>query len=166
MFKSYYEVVFNEHVRVHSVLGSPVAPTYILGINEDGKMDLIESGKVNIYDQIQSHKDSVDINLMISRFANGDVNALNGGNPMYLDVTEFPKSLAEMYSLVINAKATFEKLPIEVRDAFGHSPETFISMLGSDEYNSIMSKFSPVSDKPIEEGIVLDKVDKILEVNE
>lgn len=138
MFRTQYD-----RLQFRSEIGSREAPTYRAAVDSDGKIDLIQDGIVNVYDEIQSHRDSCDIELMIKRFENGDVTALNRGNPVFLDTVDMPKTFAEVYNVVIQAKNDFQNLPLEVRNAFDHSPEKYFSMIGTEEFGNIMSKFYP-----------------------
>lgn len=145
MFNSISDFIYGDVYHIDDTTsnsGERFVTTYTAALDGDGRLDLVESGQYDLYESIQSHKDSVDIDLMIQRFNNGDISALgNPRPPMYLDVTDFPKSYAEMYQLVIDAKNNFEQLPLEVRDAFGHSPEAYFASFGTDGFNDIMSKF-------------------------
>lgn len=136
--------------------GERFAKTYQPNIGSDGVLDLIEAEPFDLYESIQSHADSVDINLIISRFVNGDVSVLNRREPMYFDATEMPKTYAEMYQKVIDAHNYFEQLPLEVREKFGFSPETFFALIGTDEWNDKMKDFldpiEPVIEPVVEPG--------------
>lgn len=124
--------------------GERFVKTYQPNMGADGVLDLIEAEPFDLYESIQSHADSVDINLIISRFINGDVSVLNRREPMYFDATEMPKTYAEMYQKVIDAHNYFEQLPLEVREKFGHSPETFFALIGTDEWTDKMKDFLDV----------------------
>ena len=126
--------------------GERFVKTYQPNIGGDGVLDLIEAEPFDLYESIQSHADSVDINLIISRFVNGDVSVLNRREPMYFDATEMPKTYAEMYQKVIDAHNYFEQLPLEVRDKFGHSPETFFALIGTDEWSEKMKDLINLDD--------------------
>lgn len=121
--------------------GERFVKTYQPNVGPDGVLDLIEAEPFDLYESIQSHADSVDINLIISRFINGDVSVLNRREPMYFDATEMPRTYAEMYQKVIDAHNYFEQLPLDVREKFGHSPETFFALIGTDEWSEKMKDF-------------------------
>lgn len=126
--------------------GERFVKTYQPNMGSDGVLDLIEAEPFDLYESIQSHADSVDINLIISRFINGDVSVLNKRTPMYFDATEMPRTYAEMYQKVIDAHNYFEQLPLDVREKFGHSPETFFALIGTDEWNDKMKDFLNLDD--------------------
>lgn len=134
--------------------GERFVKTYQPNIGSDGVLDLIEAEPFDLYESIQSHADSVDINLIISRFVNGDVSVLNRREPMYFDATEMPKTYAEMYQKVIDAHNYFEQLPLEVREKFGHSPETFFALIGTDEWTDKMKDFLNLDDVSRETSVV------------
>lgn len=134
--------------------GDRFVKTYQPNIGSDGVLDLIEAEPFDLYESIQSHADSVDINLIISRFINGDVSVLNRREPMYFDATEMPKTYAEMYQKVIDAHNYFEQLPLEVREKFGHSPETFFALIGTDEWSEKMKDFLNLDDVSRETSVI------------
>lgn len=139
-FKTFYGLLENPE-RHYSNSGDRIVPVYTPNISPNGVIDLIQAGEHNLYAEIQSHKDSVDINVILERFVAGDLDALNRRPALYLDVSEMPKTYAEMYQKVIDAEQYFKSLPLDVREAFDQSPEKFFVMMGSPEFNEIMSRF-------------------------
>ena len=121
--------------------GERFVTTYRSAFNKDNVLGLVESGKYDLYADIQSHKDSVDIEAIIARANAGDLSVLNRRTPLYFDATEFPQTYAEMYQKIIDATAYFEQLPLEIRDKFGHSPETFFASIGTDLWSDAMSEY-------------------------
>lgn len=107
-------------------------------VDREGQRDLEVVGKTDFYQYIQSHKDSVDINVLLGRYQQGDVSALDRVKGQYLDISEAPKSLAEMYSFVSNASEFFNKLPLDVRKEYDFNPASFIADIGSDRWNELM----------------------------
>ena len=86
-FKTFYGR-FEQSERYYSVSGDRTVPIYTPNISPDGHIDLIQSGEHNLYAEIQSHKDSVDINVILERFVAGDLDALNRRPAMYLEVSK------------------------------------------------------------------------------
>lgn len=134
---------------VFSNLGDRFQVTFRSAFNKDNVLELIEAGKIDVYNEIQSHADSVDINAIIARASAGDVAALNRRQPLYFDATEFPQTYAEMYQKIIDATNYFESLPLDVRDKFGHSPETFFASIGTDLFEETMKDYLGLKDAPI-----------------
>lgn len=155
-----FDNVYRERKRVFSVPGSTEMPTYRPVIGDSGAIDLIQDGMINIYDQIQSHKDSCDVNLMIKRFENGDLTALGTPrDPVYMDVTDMPKTYAELYQKVIDAKNEFNSLPLDLREKFDFDPDKYISQLGTSGWFDIMQDYyKPAPDPTIADPTIPDPV--------
>ncbi len=127
MFRTQYE-----RIRVNSESGKGDVVTYSIAYDPDtGERYLKESGKVNLYEQIQSYKESVDIHNILERFARGDVDVVNQRQGVFMDVTEMPKTFAEMYQRIADAEALFMQLPVEKRAKFNHNPVEYLSALSS-----------------------------------
>lgn len=132
-----------EPVKVSTPAGSPEMVEYSARYDDDGVIILEEVGKRNIYDEIQSHAESVDLNNLIRRFENGEVDVLSRTQGVFEDITKMPRSYAEMLNLIRVAEDVFEQLPIDVREAYNHSFEQFFAQGGID-------MLRPESDRPAE----------------
>lgn len=148
MLNPKFETMYRERKRVHLNPGNPEIPTYRPVLSDSGRLDLIEDGKVNLYLDIQSHKDSCDVNLLIQRFESGDITALGTPrDPVYLDVTNMPKTYAELYQQVIDAKNEFDQLPLDLREKFDFDPDKYISQMGTaDWFNVMQDYYKPAPD--------------------
>lgn len=120
-----------ERVRVRSNVGDPVHVIFSPEFDRQGRMTLVETGRENIYDFIQSHRDSVDIHVLLNKFQNGDATALSRTQGTYGDFTAFPKTYAEMLNVVIAGEQYFNSLSVEDRAKYDHSYERFIASLDS-----------------------------------
>lgn len=114
--------------------GDPVHVIYSPEFDKQGIMSLKESGRENLYDFIQSHRDSVDIHKILQRFDAGDVSALSKVQGQFGDFSQFPKTYAEMLNYVIEGENTFNNLPLDVREQFGFSFQRWITAAGSDDW--------------------------------
>lgn len=117
------------HPRVHVNPGDKVKTLYSPTFDEFGHMELKESGKENLYDYIQSHKESCDIHVILARFVNGDTSALARRQMFYADLTEFPSTYADVVNTMHGAEDCFTHLPVEVRAKFGHDFNKFLASL-------------------------------------
>lgn len=138
---------FQEHERVHSNHGTREHVLYSPKVGDDGTIELISSGKIDIYDEIQSHKDSCDIHVLLKRFANGEPEVLARAQGAYGDFTEFPQTYAQLLQTVIDGEKTFMSLPIEIREKFGHSFEQW--MAGMDNMESWMDSMGYKAQEPV-----------------
>lgn len=121
-------------VRCISNPGSPIHILYGPRYDENGVLELVEKGRENIYDLIQSHKDSVDIHILLKRFEAGDVDVLSKVQGVYADVTDLPKNYADLLNKVIDGENAFMELPVELRAKFNHSFAEFLQQSGSKEW--------------------------------
>lgn len=96
---------------------------------ENGTIELVETGKDDIQEMIDSQREQTDIHYIIKRLQMGDTSVLNQREPMYGDFTKFPKTQAEILQLMIDAKYEFEHLPLEDRNKFdGDFNKWFVSL--------------------------------------
>lgn len=135
-----------DRVRTVTESGDPVHILYSPEYDKEGHMELVETGRENIYDYIQSHKDSTDINLILQRFAKGDSSALSRRQGMFGDFTQLPKNYADMLNQLNRAEGYFNSLPVEERARFNHSFPEFVAALGD---------LAPAS--PVEKPVVTDQ---------
>lgn len=132
--------------------GLPYKDSFKMNVDVNGRRRLVVDGKIDTYQQIQSHKDSVDIQYIMTRFANGDSSALSKVQGVYGDFTNIPTSLNELQNRVLDAERLFYQLPVDVREKFEHNPSMFYQMIGSDSFNDILgidkSKDNPIVNTP------------------
>ena len=96
MFRNKYD----PHDHVYTDPGSPIKIEYQLRI-VDNSEEIVETGKSDLYEYIQSHADSVDITKILERCAMiQDYSMLNRMPAQFMDVSDMPKTLAEAYANV------------------------------------------------------------------
>lgn len=137
MSKSKFRTQY-DHKEVFSNPGSQYVLTYKPVYTDEGALDLVVDGKIDVYEQIQSFKESCELESILKRFQNGDVNALNQRLPYFADVTEMPDTLAGFLKLYQDAENTFAKLPADLRSQFNNSASEFFASAGSDRFNKLM----------------------------
>lgn len=139
---------YNKPERKFSNPGSRIHETYVGKYDENGHMYLEKTGEEDIYDQIQSHKDSVDINILMKRYLNGETDVLSRVQGVFADVTGMPRTYAEMMNIVNDSTSAFESLPVEVREKFNFNVMEFLQQSGSDQWYEKLGIRKPVSDSP------------------
>lgn len=125
-----FKTQFDSRERVYANVGSPVRVLYSPKFDDKGVMDLVETGRENLYEFIQSHKESCDIHVILERFARGDVGAIERVQGVYGDFSNVPKSYADMLNLVHSAEDAFSRLPVDERAKYGHSFERWLTEFG------------------------------------
>ncbi len=99
------------------------------------------SGRKNRYEEIQSHRQSVELATLLQRYAMGDETALNQRTGVYEDLVDAPSSLAEMYERFADAEQQFYNLPEGFRELFGNSVVDYWKQVGTSEYMEKIDKF-------------------------
>lgn len=125
---------FDSHDRVRQSVGSRIKTLYAPQINDDGTFDLVEKGKHDLYAEIQSHAESVDIHVLLQRYKNGEVDVLSRVQGAYGDFTGMPKTYAEMFQRIEDGKQWFYSLPVETRAAFNHDFAQFMSAMDKPDF--------------------------------
>ena len=76
------------------------------------------------------------------RFTLGDESAINVRSGEYIDVTEMPKTLAEVFDRSVQAQQLFDKLPVDLKEMFNNSPTEFFAAYGSKEFDDKVEKYN------------------------
>ncbi len=129
-----FKTQYDARERTVTNPGDPIHITYAGHYDDKGRVVLEESGRENIYDQIQSFAESCDIHVLMNRYLNGDVSALSKAQGQFLDVTDFPKTYAEMLNFVNDMEKQFMSLPAQVRSEFGNSFSEYLAASGSSDF--------------------------------
>ena len=116
------EFVSNSGDRYHIV--------YAPHVLSDGTIELVESGRDDIQEYIDSFRDQTDMAFILERLQVGDTSVLSNRVPFYGDVTEFPKTYAETLQIMIDAKASFEKLSPDQRNKFDNDFNQYFAITG------------------------------------
>lgn len=124
---------------VKTLPGSGMKDTYKMHVDENGVRELKKSGEYNLYADIQSYKDSVSIDYILTKFVNGDETALSRVQGIYGDFTQMPTTLAELQQRVIDAENLFNSLPLDIRAQYNHSASEFFAQLDSDKTKAIFA---------------------------
>lgn len=127
---SEFYTTLNRPGRVYAPLGGPEKIKYQLVVDPDGSKHLEECGVVNMYDIIQSHKESTLIENIVRRAVAGDSTALAKTQGVYYDTTLLPQDLIGAHEAVNVAESIFKKLPFDVRQQYSSFKE-FVSSFGT-----------------------------------
>lgn len=146
-----FPTVYDKTARVHCNPGNPMKKLFKPKVHEDGILELVDAGQESLYDYIQSWKDSTDINVLLARYANGDVDALSKVQGAYGDFTQFPSTYAEMLNRVEQGKHMFAGLPLEIREKYNHDFSQFIAAMDKPDF---WDQFKPVDD--VKDGEALE----------
>lgn len=117
-----YKTQYDEKkVRYYTNTGEKEHIVYSSKFDENGNIVLFEAGRQNIPEFINSHAESVDINVILQRFTEGDTSALSRRQLMFGDFTQTPKTLADALNLVIAGENMFNSLDPEDKKKFNNN---------------------------------------------
>ncbi len=86
------------------------------------------------------------MHYILAQLKNGNTSVINRRPMMYGDFTDAPKSYAQALQMVIDGRATFDALPLSVRNKFDNSFEKWFATAGSPDWLTAMSPDQPASD--------------------
>lgn len=129
-----FRTQYDRQVPVYQEPGSRIRVVYSPRYSETGVLDLEVTGQENLYDYIQSHKDSTDIHVLLNRFVNGEEDVLSRVQGFYADASNMPKTYAEVLNAVISGEEAFARLPIEVKQRFDNSFSVWLSSFDSPDF--------------------------------
>lgn len=144
-----------KYSRVETITpsGDPYVIDYSARYDDAGVLILEPTGKTCLYDEIQSHAESVDLNNIIRRYENGEIDVLSRAQGVYEDITDAPRTYAEMLNMINAAREIYELLPADLRAEYNNSFEQFFAQDG-------MSRIRPDSEKPVESTVSADVTDE------
>lgn len=140
---------FNRPETIPCETGTEFDKTYSVIVDDNGHKVLRCTGETNRYEKIQAHKEECLIENILIR-ATMDPSILEKHKGSYFDATDMPRTLAEAQNKIIAVKQEFEKLPVEVRAKFDHSPEKYVQQYGTEEWGKAL-------------GIVAEKLEEASE---
>lgn len=96
--------------------GSGLRQLYVPFFDDDGHLDIKESGIFDMQDQIDSNADYCDIQSLVSRFSAGDLTALNRRQGFFGDFTSCPESYRQAVDIINGFNSVFSNLTPEQRN--------------------------------------------------
>lgn len=113
-----------------SCSGSRTRPTFKGFYNDKGIFEVAIDGYEDVYQPIQALAPSCDLDVIVDRYLKtGDSRLLNASNGFYADITEHPKTFAQMFNMCRDAESAFNALPPEVKDKYD-SVVDYVTQLG------------------------------------
>lgn len=116
---------------------------YTPKVKDDGTIELVESGKDDIQEMIDSWREHTDMSWIIARLKEGDMSVLNRSPGYYIDTTKMPQTYAEALQLIIDSQRKFYELPLDVRNKFDNDYMQWFAQAGSDDWVSRMDPVLP-----------------------
>ena len=154
-----FKTQFDKRPRFSSNVGETVRREYSSRFNDDGVLELFESGTSDLSEYIQSFRDSTDINVILTRYLNGDPSALERVQGVYADVSMAPRSYAEALNFIHQGESDFNTLPVEVKERFGNNYYVWLSSIGSSDWFDKMKIAQQAPDPSVSRPDVIQNSD-------
>lgn len=131
--------------------GSRYRKSYIGKRDANGNLDLHCTGRVDQYAMIQADKESTDISVILSRFAEGDSTALSRMQAIYADFTGLPDSYVGMINMIEDGKRAFDELPAAMKQVFDNDFVKMLSFFDNAPYldSGSSEAAAPETDAPV-----------------
>lgn len=148
MFKNKYKL--DDSIIHYTEAGTEIVPVFCL---DDEKNAVVEVGKNNIVEEINSYADSVDMNVIKKQLICGNETigqAFKSGmfaasTEKFGDATISPRTFTEYQRLMRDAYSKYNSLPEEVRSKFD-SIDDFIGA-DNDTIKAITDMLNPVTNE-------------------
>lgn len=144
-----FKTQYDSHARVYHHPGSPVKDVYMPRYDELGNLDLAVSGQEDLYGKIQSHYESTDIHVILDRFASGDTDVLSRTQGFYADISDMPKTYAEVLNSVIAGEHAFDQLPAEIKKQFSNSFAVWMASMDTPDF-AVKMGWTPTGVEPVQ----------------
>ncbi len=148
MLPKYNDVRSNSGCRMRRIW-TPHFVESKLGLAEYD-IDLTEDGEIDTYEAIQELADYVDIDNIVKRYNNGEIDVLEKVQGFYGDLTTLPVDMRGIYDLNAQGKNLFDSLPVDVREQIGDY-KSFMTMAAEKYIDIFKSKESEVNEDASEE---------------
>lgn len=116
---------FNRPKAISSYVPSGVSPVYEERIVE-GVRILVKVNEEPLNEFVQKSLPDTLIYNILDKYNRGNVDVLNKTIGQFMDVTQFPTSLAEAQNNIIKAERHFNGLSSDIRRKFDNSPIKFM----------------------------------------
>lgn len=121
--------------HVYICCGDSNIPRKSLFIGSRGYPELKVTGTHDLYAEIQSYKDTCDLESMLKTFDLSSIGGLTFDELGDLDdFTNAPQSPADLLNVINRGQVLFDELPVNVRANFGHSLYNFVDSFGSADF--------------------------------
>lgn len=148
-----FRTIFDRKLVVSNP-GSDMVTDFVSVYDDDGKRKLVPNGKHSMFDEIQSYRENCDLKIILKRYVQtGDDALLQRRQSFYADVTDIPKTYADVLRVANAAQEMFDVLPKDKKEAFNNNVDEFLAAFGSKKYEEIMNPYTeggnPI-DNPVE----------------
>lgn len=143
--------------------GDSMHTIYASRISADGSIELRPKDQIDIQMEINSHAGECDMSLILARLQSGDTSVLNSSQPIYGDLTKFPKTYAEMLQIVSDGDLYFSSLPKEIRAKFDFDKYKWFSSIGTQSWYDRMKVSRDMSHvRQTQQSVNIDRSSEVM----
>ena len=121
---------------------------------DGSKITLVESGTIDIQDEINSYAPYSDLRYMMSRLKVGDSSVLKSQSPLYGDFTSIPHNAVDAVNLLHDVERHFATLSEDERSACNNDWRVYLANLFNNQsYVPVGSAAADVTDSVIKADV-------------
>lgn len=127
-----FRTAYSEKETTYQETGNGIEPIYGYEL-KNGIKTLVQTGEKNLYEEIQSYAEDVEIETILRHCSVGDFSDFRPQG-IYQDISEVPNNLIEARKEILKLENTWQKLPKEIKEKYGWSVERFINEAGKESW--------------------------------
>ena len=135
--------------------GEPIHKLFT-GVWKTNRLELIESGSVDLQERIQAQAPSTDLAFMIKRLKLGDNSVLTKKQPLYGDFTQLPSNGSELVNTLLHAEYAFNQLPVEERKQHGYDYRSWLASI----FQPVVKPVKKPIEKPVENPVSRETIER------
>ena len=128
--------------------GNPLHPVRHGEVKDDGTIELVTDRLEDTDQIIDSYRESTEIYNIMARIESGEIGLLNQREGFFGDVTQLPKTYAEMLNLMHKGEEFFSKLPVEVKEKYNNDFNQFFA-----DFDNAIKELMPKDKEKAEEVV-------------
>lgn len=129
-----FRTQYSKPLHKYANSGSPIKIVYGSSLDKFGNIIVKEKGRENLADYINSFKESCDLNIILTKYLNGDNDVINQRKALFMDLTEMPTNYNDMMNKINDARELFDSMPVETKAKFDNDINKFFCNVGTDEW--------------------------------
>ena len=130
-----------------------------------GKMETKITDKIDVYEKIQSHKDSQLLESIIKRYEiDIDKNQVKEIHEDIIDMTAMPETMTEAYSMIKQVENEFNERPAEIKRAFNNNVGEYVAGIQNGKLKEVVTAYENKNKKTkAPQGQKLEELNKTVQ---
>lgn len=124
-----FKTPYGKTERKNVPTGNGTAAEYGYTVDSYGRKVLTETGRKNVYEEIQSYAEECKIENILARAAIGDMSDFRPDG-IYQDITNIPTNFIDTRKQIVALENTWNGLSKEIKEKYNWSMDEFIAKAG------------------------------------